>query len=139
MLVSPPALNWTQAQLIGHRIVWTSEAYESFRHPFQPSSPSSISTMVWHKLPFERVQLDKFPLGPGLYTFTYEYPCLGCMPQELILYVGEARSLQARMRNHLTTKQAVHTSGSPHNHTPMTKDSDSYSLHSLISTSITVR
>ena len=105
MLTSPQALDWNRLPHISNRIIWTSETYQQLSGRFVSTSAPHAGVMDWRRLPFESSQLDKFPNGGGIYIFTFTFNCLEFFEQEMVLYLGEAESIQNRMRQHWQTSQ----------------------------------
>ena len=101
MLIKNQPLDWKRLQHIGTSITWEADTYNHFKAKPDDSQNPTATEMEWHSLPFEEVQLDKFPERPGVYAFTFKYLCLGFPEREIILYVGEAENLRSRLEQHV--------------------------------------
>ena len=107
METKPQALDWTRLNHTGTRIVWEAATYRHFKDPSSDGSSPPTSSRAWVSLPFEKAHVDKLPEGGGIYAFAYTYRCLGFPEQEIIMYVGEAENLRARLGQHIGTIQGT--------------------------------
>ena len=113
MLTSPQPLDWNRLPYISDSIIWTSQTYRQLSERFASNSTPQAGVMDWHQLPFEKVQLEKFPERGGIYIFTYNFRCLEFLDQRMLLYLGEAGNLRARLDRHWRISQLAEASGRP--------------------------
>ena len=101
MLTAPRPLDWTLQSYIDRSVIWHPQVYNGFREAPGFASQLRPQSLHWHTLPFEEAQLDKISQQGGIYVLMRRYECLDSLHQEIILYLGEATSLRARLRKHL--------------------------------------
>ena len=130
MLKLPQALDWKRLSFIGNRVTWEAKTYERYRDQPVVQPDQAASGTTWNCLPFEAVQIDKFPTRGGMYAFTYTISCLGFPEQDVVMYVGEAQNLRNRLDRHLKTSRE----GSENTNSIRTLDRDVDRLRYLFST-----
>ena len=107
MLELPQPLDWNRLRHLSLQIMWQADTYKHFeKDPVDREKVAEPGT-EWQSLPFEEIQLDKFPARGGLYAFSFSYACLGFPEQEIIMYVGEAANLRSRLSQHFETARTV--------------------------------
>lgn len=97
----PLTLDWQRLRYVGSTIRWDASIYQHFSMTHVPSLKPKQIGQLWHRLPFESIQLDKFPIRAGIYALAYTYNCLSFPAQEIILYIGQASNLRKRLCRYL--------------------------------------
>ena len=105
MLTVPQPLDWELQSYMDRSVIWHPRVYKNFSESPEFATHSRSQSLHWYSLPFEEAQLEKFPQREGIYLVIHRYMCLDSLHHDLILYLGEATDLRARVRQHWKTAQ----------------------------------